>query len=142
MTTDQQEDGRDYDRDEILKDGERYRRPMTLMDSKQQEDAAAITRAALASAYPSASGALHRPGTIVSDGIEGQLAAAERAARRDLRLDQLSERWRDPPTQEHQAGVQQDQASDDAELRLHARKKKLEAAWQMGMGSGPDRRSA
>jgi hypothetical protein len=94
MTTTQKEDARRYDPDGILKDGERYRAPMLMMDAAQ-DDAAAITRAALASAYQPGAG--HRPGTIVADGIQGQLAATERQVRRDLRLDAQQQLWRNPP---------------------------------------------
>lgn len=126
MTTHQQEDGRDYDRDGILKDGERYRRPMTLMDAEQQ-DVAAITRAALASAYPSPSGALHRPGTVIGDGVQAEIAATERDVRRNLRLDELSTAWKNPPPEE----VQKDNAPvADVEAAAAARDQRLQDAWK------------
>jgi hypothetical protein len=92
------EDARRYDREGILQDGERYRAPMLLMDAAQ-EDAAAITRAAVASAYQPGAG--HRPGTIVPDGIQGQLAATEHQVRRDLRLDAQQEAWKGAPDPAH-----------------------------------------
>jgi hypothetical protein len=79
----------------IIPDGGRLSVRMTMMDGAT--DIAAITRAAMADA---AAGVLHKPGTIVADGIQGELAAVEREVKRNLRLDKLSDAWRTPPAQE------------------------------------------
>jgi hypothetical protein len=121
--TQQQENARRYDRDGVLKDGERYRAPMLLMDAAHQE-VIDITRKALAE--PSA-GALHKPGTIVADGIDAELAATEREVRRDLRLDALSNAWRNPPAQEAQAKPSPVADREAAALQRDAR---LENAWK------------
>lgn len=124
-TQTQTEDERRYDGDEILRDGQTYRRPMTVMDA---EHVAAITRATMASAYPSTtSGVLHRPGTIVADGIQAELAATERAVRRDLRLDELSSAWRNPPPAEAQRDTA---AVADVEAAAAARDQRLQDAWK------------
>jgi hypothetical protein len=126
MTTAQTEDARRYDRDDVLKDGERYRSPLLLMDAAHQE-VIDITRKALADSYAPSAGALHKPGTIVADGIEAELAATEREVRRDLRLDALSNAWRNPPAQEAQATPG---PVADREAAAAARDARLENAWK------------
>jgi hypothetical protein len=109
MTTTQTEDARRrYDREGILRDKETFRAPLLLMDA-EQEDAAAITRAALASAYQPGAG--HRPGAIVADGIQGELAATERQVRRDLRLDAQQDAWKGAPDPAHMPQVKAAQST-------------------------------
>jgi hypothetical protein len=79
----------------LMPDGGRVFVKMTMMDAAP--DIAAITRAAMADAGV---GALHKPGTLLADGVQAQIAATAREVRRDLRLDQLSDAWRNPPAQE------------------------------------------
>jgi hypothetical protein len=79
----------------IMPDGGRVLVKMTMMDGAS--DIAAITRAAMDDA---GTGALHKPGTLVADGIQAVLAATAREVKRDLRLDKLSDAWRNPPAQE------------------------------------------
>jgi hypothetical protein len=79
----------------IIPDGGRVSIRMTMMDGAP--DIAALTRAAMADAD---AGVRHKPGTIVADGIQGQLAAVERQVKRDLRLDKLSDAWRNPSAQQ------------------------------------------
>jgi hypothetical protein len=143
MTNTQTEDARRrYDREGVLKDGETFRAPLLLMDAAQ-EDAAAITRKALADAYqPSASGAGHRPGTIVADGIQAQLAAAERQVRRDLRLDAQQDAWKGAPDPAHSPDIKSPQTLanksapgqeidlEDFHQKLNAKKRN---AWKGGM---------
>jgi hypothetical protein len=133
------EDARRYDREGILQDGERYRAPMLLMDAAQ-EDAAAITRAAVASAYQPGAG--HRPGALVADGIQSQLTATERQVRRDLRLDAQQEAWKGRADPAHSAEVKAPQSTagktpgpgqetdlEDFHTKVNARKAN---AWKAG----------
>jgi hypothetical protein len=124
--TQQQEDARRYDREGVLKDGERYRAPLLLMDAAHQ-DFIDITRNALADSYTPSAGVLHKPGTIVADGIEAELAAVEREVRRNLRLDQLSDAWRNPPAQEAAA---KPGPVADREAAASARDARLQNAWK------------
>jgi hypothetical protein len=126
MTTAQTEDARRYDREGVLKDGERYRPPLLLMDAAHQ-DVIDVTRKALAESFAPSAGALHKPGTIVADGIEAELAATEREVRRELRLDQLSNAWRNAPAQEAEAKPGPVADREAAALQRDAR---LENAWK------------
>src|SRR3977135_524478 len=111
MTSTQTEDARRrYDREGVLKDGETLRVPVMMMDG--MPDIAAITRKALADAYqPSASGVLHKPGTLVVDGIQAQIDATERQVRRDLRLDAQQDAWKGAPDPAHSPVVKAPQRS-------------------------------
>jgi hypothetical protein len=134
MTTAQTEDARRYDREGVLKDGETFTAPMLLMDAAHQ-DVIDATRKAITSAYePSASLAGHRPGTMTVDGIQGELAATERQVRRDLRLDQQQELWRNPPPLEINAEVKMDAVANvtaaDAETAAEARDARIRDAWK------------
>jgi hypothetical protein len=127
MTTAHEDAARRYDRDGVLKDGETLRVPVMMMDGNP--DIAAITRKALADAYqPSASGVLHKPGTLVADGIQAQIDATERQVRRDLRLDQLTDAWRNPPSAE----VKKDTAAPTTDLdAFHERRNaRIADAWK------------
>jgi hypothetical protein len=80
---------------DVMPDGGSLKVKMTLMDGAL--DIAALTRAAMADADASVR---YKPGTIVADGIQGELAAVERQVKRDLRLDKLTDAWRAPPAQQ------------------------------------------
>ena len=107
----------------IMPDGGRVFVKMTMMDAAP--DIAAITLAAMTDAGV---GALHKPGMLVVDGIQAQIAAAEREVRRDLRLERLSDAWRTPPAAE----VKKDAAAPTVDLdALHAaRNARLADAWK------------
>ena len=128
MTTTQTEDARrPYDGEGLLKDGETLRVPVMMMDG--MPDIAAITRKALADAYqPSASGMLHKPGSLIADGVQAQIAATEREVRRDLRLGKLTDAWRNPPAAE----VKKDTAAPTTDLdAFHERRNaRIADAWK------------
>ena len=84
----------------IMPDGGRVFVKMTMMDASP--DIAALTRAAMADAGV---GALHKPGTLVADGVQAQIDATAREVRRDLRLDKLSDAWRNPAAQQVVADI-------------------------------------
>jgi hypothetical protein len=109
--------------DRPLRDGERVRVPVVLMDSASP-DIAEITRRALADA---GDGPLHRPGPA-------RIADAANVTREVLygdRCDRLSDAWRTPPVQDAPAAITPASATAaDVDAVWALRNKRLEDAWK------------
>lgn len=109
---------------DVLPDGGRVSVKVMMMDGAP--DVATITRAAMADASV---GGGHKPGTIVADGVQAQIAATEREVRRDLRLEKLSDAWRNPPVQQVMADNTV-QPQIDLEAFHDKRNARLADAWK------------
>jgi hypothetical protein len=115
--------GNKIDEDRPLRDGERVKVGVLLMDHAPP-DLAEISRLALADA---GDGPLHRPGparisdaaTITREGLYGD------------RCDRLSDAWRTPPAQDAPAPITPASATAaDVDAARALRDKRLEDAWK------------